>query len=145
MRRRLSERGIYGSLGCGASWLSDIAINQGDLDALREGNTAILGRLASSKRVDLTTVSESSLRQCLVEKYNEIDRAAHQDQDALETVGNVGLYMDGDTANSDYDIASDISRINSIIFKQRYDYIGTKNASAQAIADLLSGKSIAPL
>lgn len=145
VRRRLSERGTYGSLGCGASWISDISINQSDLDALRDGNTAILGQLASPKRVDLTTVSESSLRQCLVEKYNEIDRAAHQDQDALETVGNVGLYMDGDTANSDYDIASDIARINSIIFKQRYDYIGTKNASAQAITDLLSGKSIAPL
>lgn len=145
MSRRLAEKRTYGALGCGASWLAGMNIRQSDLDALRLGDIAILVQLAATKRVDLTTNSESSLRQCLVERYNEIDRAAHQDQDALETVGNVGLYMDGDIANSDYDIASDIARINSIIFKQRYDYIGTKNASAQAIADLLSGKAIAPL
>ena len=145
VRRRLAEKQTYGALGCGASWLAGMSIRQSDLDALRLGDTAILVQLAATKRVDLTTNSESSLRQCLVERYNEIDRIAHQDQDALETVGNVGLYMDGDIANSDYDIASDIARINSIIFKQRYDYIGTKNASAQAIADLLSGKAIAPL
>ena len=79
-------------------------------------------QIANSKRVNLTTDAESSLRQCLVEKYNSIERVAHEDQDTLETVGNVGLYMDGDTANSDYDILSDITRINTLIFKEKYEY-----------------------
>jgi hypothetical protein len=143
--RRLSEKRTYGTLGCGVSWIADISIDRKSLDALASGNTAILIGLAGSKKVDLTTNSESGLRQCLVEKYNEIQIAAHQDQDALETVGNVGLYMDGDTVNSDYDIASDITRINSIIFKQRFEYTGSKNASAQAITDMLAGKAINPL
>jgi hypothetical protein len=30
--------------------------------------------------------------------------------------------MDGDTANSDYDILTDISRINTIIFSEKYEY-----------------------
>ena len=145
VKRRLTDKGTYGALGCGASWLAGEQIRQGDLDALRSGNTAILIGLASRKQTTLTTETESSLRQCLVEKYNQIDRVAHQDQDALETVGNVGLYLDGDTANSDYDILTDITRINSIIFKEKIPYTGTKNASALAIADLLAGKSITPL
>ena len=143
--RRLSEKRTYGSLGCGVSWIADISIDRRSLDALASGNTAILIELAGSKKVDLTMNSESGLRQCIVEKYNEIQRAAHQDQDALETAGNVGLYMDGDIVNSDYDITADITRINSIIFKQRFEYTGSKNASAQAIADMLAGKAIAPL
>ena len=93
--------------------------------------------------MSLTTESESSLRQCLVEKYNQIDQRAHQDQDILETVGNVGLYLDGDTANSDYDLLADITRINAIIFKEKYDYTGTRNAASQAIAAMLAGKVFA--
>ena len=53
--------------------------------------------------------------------------------------------MDGDMENSDYDIVSDITRINAIIFKEKYDYKGTKNASAGAIKNMLSGKKIDPL
>ena len=30
--------------------------------------------------------------------------------------------MDGDTGNSDYDIIADIGRINTIIFKEKYEY-----------------------
>lgn len=53
--------------------------------------------------------------------------------------------MDGDTANSDYDILTDITRINAIIFKEKYDYTGTKNANAGAIASMLAGNPVAPL
>ena len=53
--------------------------------------------------------------------------------------------MDGDITNSDYDIVSDITRINAIIFKEKYDYTGAKNHSAGAIANMLSGKPIASL
>lgn len=41
--------------------------------------------------------------------------------------------------NSDYDIVSDITKINAIIFKEKYDYKGTKNASARAISNMLAG------
>ena len=144
-RRRLREKWNYGSLGCGASWLSGERIDQNALDQLRAGNTAILVQIANSKRVNLTTDPESSLRQCLVERYNTIQRSAYEDQNTLETVGNIWLYMDGDTANSDYDILSDITRINTIIFKEKYEYKWTKNATAQAVADMLVGKVVAPL
>ncbi len=143
--KRIWEKRTYGALGCGASWLASETIDAGSLEWLRTGNTAILISLARTKQVTLTTQSESSLRQCLVEKYNGLDQRAHEDQDTLESVGNIWLYLDGDTANSDYDLLADITRINSIIFKEKYPYTGTKNASAKSIASLLRGYPIAPL
>lgn len=115
--RRLNEKGTYGSFGCNAPWLASERIDQKSLDKLKEGNTAILVQLASKKNIQLTTVSESTLRQCLVEKYNAVQDAAYKDQNTLESVGNTGLYSDGDVVNSDYDILHDISRINGVLFK----------------------------
>ncbi len=145
LMKRIWEKRTYGALWCGASWLASEPIDAGSLEWLRTGNTAILISLARSRQVTLTTPSESSLRQCLVEKYNGLDQRAHEDQDTLESVGNIGLYLDGDTANSDYDLLADITRINSIIFKEKYPYTGTKNASAKSIASLLRGDPVAPL
>lgn len=144
-KRRLSEMGTYGALGCNAPWLASEKIDQQAIERLREGNTAILVQIASKKKVDLTTLSESSLRQCLVEKYEKIQDVSHQDQAMIEAVWNAGLYTDGDVVNSDYDLLHDISRINGILFKSKYEYTGTKNASAKAISDMLAWKPIAPL
>jgi hypothetical protein len=121
-RTRLSEKGTYGNLGCGASWMVGVPIDQGMLDELRVGTLSRLGQLASQKKVSMSTDNLSQLSQCLVEKYNDLESGARKDQDTLETVGNIGLYMDGDTANSDYDILTDISRINTIIFSEKYEY-----------------------
>lgn len=84
--RRLNEMGTYGALGCNAPWLASEKIDQKSLERLKEGNTAILGQIASKKKVELTTVSESSLRQCLVEKYNKVQDNAHKDQKTYEEV-----------------------------------------------------------
>lgn len=143
--RRLNEKGTYGAFGCNASWLANERIDQKSLEKLKEWNTTILVQLASKKKVQLSTVSESTLRQCLVEKYNNLQDDAYKDQRTLESVGNTGLYSDGDVQNSDYDILHDISRINGVLFKSKYEYKGTKNASAKALSDMLAGKPIAPL
>ncbi len=143
--RRISEMWTYRSLGCNIPWMNSEKVDQRLLEELVSGQYWLLMHMAWSKKVTLTTQSLSSLSQCLVEKYNAIQKSAHQDQDALESIGNIGLYMDGDTSNSDYDIVADITRINAIIFKEKYDYKWTKNATAKAIASMLSGKPIASL
>ncbi len=145
LSRRLWEKRNYWALGCWANWLANEPIDQITLEELRVGNYGRLGIVMAQKKVNLTTDQLAKLSQCLVEKYNQLDQRAHADQDTLETVGNVGLYLDGDSANSDYDILADITRINSIIFKEKYPYTGTKNASAKSIASLLRGDPIAPL
>ncbi len=61
---------------------------------------------------------------------------------SASAIGLIGLYTDGDTANSDYDIVSDIEKINSILFTQKLDYIGKKNMSAESFAKLARGEEI---
>lgn len=143
--RRLSAKWDYGSLGCGATWLKWVRIDRQSFDRIRAGDPSILVSLATARGVTLTTDTQNQLTQCLIEKYDQMQSAAYQDQEILETVGSIGLYMDGDTTNSDYDIATDIARINSVIFKERYEYKWTKNATSQAVANMLKWGSIAPL
>ncbi len=45
--------------------------------------------IATSKQVDIATPGFSLLTQCLVQKYNEIEKDAHRDQNTLEVVGNI--------------------------------------------------------
>lgn len=60
-------------------------------------------------------------------------------------MGSMGLYMDGDTSNSDYDIISDIEKINHLIFTEELKYNGTKNTSKFNLNNLISGKPVTPL
>jgi hypothetical protein len=143
--RRLTEKWTYKSLGCNANWLNNQKINQSLLEELRIGQLTSLNKIIANEKVRLSTDQLSQVSQCLVEKYDEIRKAGYQDQNILEEVGNIGLYMDGDTNNSDYDILSDITRINGIIFKEKYDYTGTKNWAAKSVASMMAGNPIAPL
>ena len=53
--------------------------------------------------------------------------------------------MDGNTANSDYDIVADVEKINALIFTEELKYNGTKNMGKKSLSNLISGKKIAPL
>lgn len=48
---------------------------------------------------------------------------ASKDENALSSAGILGIYTDGDTENSDYDIVADIEKINAILFTEKLDYI----------------------
>jgi hypothetical protein len=72
-RTRLSEKGTYGSLGCGANWMAAVPIDQGMLDELRVGTFSRLIQLASQKKANIDTNNLNSLAQCLVEKYNDLE------------------------------------------------------------------------
>lgn len=144
-KRRLNQKWNYGSLGCNAPWLDSEKIDQKVLEELKSGNYSSIMGIATSKQVDIATPGFSLLTQCLVQKYNEIEKDAHRDQNTLEVVGNIWLYTDGDITNSDYDILYDMDRINGIVFKDKDEYAGSKNASSKAIANMLSGKPISSL
>ena len=54
---------------------------------------------------------------------------ARNDMSTYEKVSSMGVYMDGDTSNSDYDILSDIQKINGIIFTETLTYNGVRNSA----------------
>lgn len=84
--RRLTEKGTYSSLGCGAPWLASERIDRRLLDELAGGNYTLLLRIADTKKATLTTPALSLLAQCLVEKYKKIQKSASDDQTTLEQV-----------------------------------------------------------
>lgn len=86
-----------------------------------------------------------SLTDCLIDRYDAIKAQTRDEQKNMENWSFIGLYMDGDTTNSDYDIVADIDKINSIIFSENLKYSGAKNTSAKSFTDLLAGKKAPPL
>lgn len=95
--------------------------------------------------ITLTTDTFSALTRCLTEKYKTVQERAKDETNARETISYLGLYMDGDTSNSDYDIIADIDKINMLIFSQKIDYMGTMNQAGRQFADFLARKPIPPL
>lgn len=82
--------------------------------------------------------------QCLSNTYSEIKSDATTEQSRMESLASLGLYMDNDTNNSEYDILSDIGKINGILFSETLKYNGTQNRSAGALAHYLDGKTTSP-
>lgn len=70
----------------------------------------------------VSTDSIVALGSCLSEAYSTIQLRAVEDDATLSKIGSVGLYMDGSRENSDYDILTDIEKINTIIFSNPEKY-----------------------
>lgn len=146
-RKRLTGYNTYSQLGCNlSSWIAGEKIDQNLLEQVSVGDYGLLIALAGSKKIqNLTTTQIAGITQCLSEKYRAIQLQSIKDQETYETVGNVGLYMDGDTANSDFDIVADIQKINTLIFKSQDKYTGTRNKNSNAIRNMIAGSPVAPL
>ena len=83
-----------------------------------------------------------ALTACISGRYQWLKEQATDEQDSLESLSSIGLYSDGDTSNSDYDIVADIDKINTILFSTDLKYDGIKNNSKNSFGDFLSGKKI---
>lgn len=93
----------------------------------------------------LSTDTFPSMAKCITSAYKDLKDRAKWEQNARETISYIGLYMDGDKNNSEYDIVSDIEKINSILFSQEIKYTGTANQSGKWLSNFLSNRTIAPL
>ncbi len=93
--------------------------------------------MAKNKSLGVSdSVTFQNAATCLTDTYSKMGAIAAQSEERASKMGLIGLYTDGDTANSDYDILSDIEKINSILFTQKLDYIGKKNMSFDSFAKL---------
>jgi len=87
------------------------------------GTTSGLMRMFSKNNAAIDSDSLNNLSSCLSETYRKLSEEAQKDENSLSQLSIIGLYSDGDTSNSDYDIIANIERINSILFTERLDYI----------------------
>lgn len=74
---------------------------------------------------------------CLQERYGAIIQQKRKEVDALQKIASVGLYTDGDTSNSDYDLITDIDKINGILFSENLKYTGTRNIASASLGSFL--------
>ena len=85
----------------------------------------------NTQRRTITSDSFLDITRCITGKYQKVREEANRENNARTTISYIGLYMDGDKTNSDYDILTDIEKINTVIFSQDLKYGGTVNASGK--------------
>ncbi len=141
-QRRLQDFSSFREFGKSCrgevAWLDTQPINQEMLEDLEKGNIEKFTRMA---KTPLSTEELQKLTSCLNSTYARIKDSAKEQQKTLEDSASIGLYMDGNTSNSDFDIITDIEKINAIIFTKPDTYNGTANAASNTIADFLKGKT----
>jgi hypothetical protein len=134
------------------SLLKNIPTTSAMLDDIENGNYALfteklLENIKSNPNAwdSISTDTFQSLTQCIATEYKNLKRDTRKEIDARTTISYLGLYMDGDKNNSDYDIISDIEKINMIVFSQDLKYSGTPNQAGKWLSNFISGKAVAPL
>lgn len=149
VKKRLNDYKTFAGFGrhCRPplNWLDSERLNIQILNELSNGYYGNLVAIAERKRVSMTTESLTNLANCLVDTYKEIQLGAIKQYEDIASAGNMGLYSDGDTLNSDYDIISDIEKINSLIFSEELKYGWALNNGKSSLANLLLWKSPPPL
>jgi hypothetical protein len=149
IEKRLSEwkdaNEFVSECGVGATevFRSGVKLNADDIDALIGGN---LEKIHDRVNPDFlangyNTDALVRLSRCILDKHRAISDDNEKTIKNMEKVSMIGLYLDGSTENSDYDIVADIGAINRILFESPVTYNGTKNSSSNAFSDILSGNA----
>lgn len=113
------------------------------LDEIATMNYGSLSKIANENgQTSLSLEGFQALTACIGDRYKWLKEQVTDEQDSLESLSSIGLYSDGDTSNSDYDIVVDINKINTILFSTELQYDGVKNNSKDSFRDFLSGKKI---
>jgi len=110
-----------------------------ELDTIASGGIGdIILRLRPGITID--TDMEARIRKIIIAHYGKIQQEVATEQQKLQTVGSIGLFTDGNTDNSSYDLMYDLEQIHNVIFAREVPYNGTANIGDSAIANILQDK-----
>lgn len=142
VQKRITEWGTLNNINffCGVGFLQWNAFNKDDFTKIANGDTAPIFDRLGDNGMGLSTDSSTivTLQNCITDYYSHLQQESSQSLDSMASIGEVGLYTDGDTNNSDFDLLSDLQQINSVIFSQPIPYAGLVNNDASAIAGILA-------
>lgn len=122
-----------------APWLDNAPMSQTLLDEIANGGFAELSTIAKQNNKNFSNDELLSLSNCLNSAYNKIKSSAITQKEIIEDSASIGIFMDGDLENSDFDIIEDINKINEIIFAKPAKYEWVKNPNKKTLADYLAG------
>lgn len=110
-----------------------------ELDNIAEGGVGdIILHMRPGTGMD--TDLEMKIRKIIIRHYDKIQQEVSIEQQKLQTVGSIGLFTDGDTDNSSYDLMYDLEQIHNVIFAHEIPYDGTANIGDSAIANILQDR-----
>jgi hypothetical protein len=124
-----------------ADWIDNEHFDESIILGLKSWDYSWLLNLAKKKNISIQTDTLIQIGQCLIESYDTIVTESINEDMAISVVGNAGIYADGDKDNSDYDLLSDIERINTILFSNPEKYTGVKNTTKLSKNALARGES----
>lgn len=152
VNKRLQENPMLNQFGkkCVAAelLLNNIPTTSATLDAIENGDyTSFTEKIIQNTKGkgNISTDTFSHLTKCITEEYKNTKKDAQKETDARVNISYLGLYMDGDKSNSEYDIITDIEKINWLIFSEDLKYDGTVNAAGKWFKDFVWNKAITPL
>lgn len=73
--------------------------------------------------------------------FQKIESEAKREEKTLSSLARVGLYTDGNSNNSSFDLMKDLQDVQDIIFSKDLPYDGRVNTSATSIGAFLSNTS----
>ncbi len=121
-----------------AAWLDAKNIDQDLLEEISRGEFKKLQELYhESTQKSISADELAKVANCLSDTYANLKNRATNEQNTLEVASAIGIFMDGNTKNSDFDIVADIEKINEIIFTSHSKYDGTKNNASKLIDNFL--------
>ncbi len=156
VNKRLQENPMLNQFGkkCIAAelLLKNIPTTSATLDAIENGDyTWFTQKIIENMKANpnawgsISTEIFSDLTRCISNEYKNLKKDVQAESDTRVNISYLGLYMDGDKNNSEYDIITDIEKINGLIFSEDLKYEGSPNAAGKWFKDFISGKAIAPL
>lgn len=86
----------------------------------------------------LGTDAASCILGVLQADYQSMKKEVGEQQKTLNSIGSFGVYADGSTKNSSYDLMSDLETMHDIIFSKELPYSGNIGSSANSTANNLS-------
>lgn len=111
------------------------------LDEMESMDYSSFSKIANENgQTSMSLEGFQALTSCVSNRYQLLKDQSTDEQESLEHLSSLGLYSDGDTSNSDYDIVADIDKINMILFSTPLEYDGVKNNSKKAFQNFIAGK-----
>ncbi|MDP2103352.1 MAG: hypothetical protein Q8K26_00330 [Candidatus Gracilibacteria bacterium] len=110
-----------------------------ELDNIAAGGVGdMVSHLDSGIKID--TDLAMKIGNTIIKHYEKIQQEVSIEQQKLQTVGSIGLFTDGNTDNSSYDLMYDLEQIHNVIFAYEIPYGGTANIGDSAIANILQDR-----
>jgi hypothetical protein len=104
-------------------------MSQNSLSPIFSRMTVPLGKDGMSVNTDLLNCVQKVIKS----DYSQVVLEAAQESKTLSSIGGLGLYTDGSTENSSFDLIKDLEQIHDIIFSKELPYTGSPNNSKNSV------------